>query len=223
MVRIFRVAMGLLVVFALTTMLMSPAQASACVWITLDPPCTTPVPGSVFTTDLKASSWQGVAGALDFTIHYDPTVLHIIDFSVPSDSPFYPNLAINSDSYASGETRIAGFQVRDSEPWEIPITIGILTWQVVGAPGLATDVTIEVTSVVAADWSPIEVLTYGQHIAIGKTGDVNNDDHVNVLDMILIAQHWGETGSSGWIPEDVVRDGVINVLDMVIIGQHWTG
>ena len=53
--------------------------------------------------------------------------------------------------------------------------------------------------------------------------DVNQDGHVNVLDMVLVGQHWGETGTPGWIPEDVNEDGVINVLDMVLIGQHWTG
>ncbi len=53
--------------------------------------------------------------------------------------------------------------------------------------------------------------------------DVNWDNYVNVLDMIRVGQHWGETGSPRWIPEDVKKDGVINVLDMIIIGQHWTG
>jgi hypothetical protein len=53
--------------------------------------------------------------------------------------------------------------------------------------------------------------------------DVNSDSDVNVLDMILIGQHWGQTGSPGWIPEDVNSDGTVNVLDMIVIGQHWTG
>jgi len=52
--------------------------------------------------------------------------------------------------------------------------------------------------------------------------DVNYDGVVNVLDMIRIGQHWGQTGSGGWILEDVNSDGVISVLDMIIIGQHWT-
>jgi len=53
--------------------------------------------------------------------------------------------------------------------------------------------------------------------------DVNCDDHVNILDMTLVGQHWGETGEPHWIREDVNRDGNINVLDMNLIGQHWTG
>ncbi len=51
--------------------------------------------------------------------------------------------------------------------------------------------------------------------------DVNQDGNINVLDMVLIGQHWGETGSPGWIREDINQDGSVNVLDMVLIGQHW--
>ena len=57
-------------------------------------------------------------------------------------------------------------------------------------------------------------------------GDVNGDGRVNVLDMVLIGQHWGETWISPeepWIVLDVNGDGVINIQDMILIGQHWTG
>jgi hypothetical protein len=53
--------------------------------------------------------------------------------------------------------------------------------------------------------------------------DINSDGVVNVLDIIGIAQHWGETGANGWIPEDVNNDGTIDVLDITIVGQNWTG
>ena len=53
--------------------------------------------------------------------------------------------------------------------------------------------------------------------------DVNGDGTTNVLDMVLVGQHWGETGLTGWIREDANEDGTINVLDMIVIGQHWTG
>ena len=53
--------------------------------------------------------------------------------------------------------------------------------------------------------------------------DVNSDGTANVLDMILVGQHWGETGLNGWIREDANEDGTVNVLDMIIIGQNWTG
>jgi len=53
--------------------------------------------------------------------------------------------------------------------------------------------------------------------------DLNKDNRTNILDLILLAQHWGETGTPCWIPADVNCDGVINILDMVLVGQHWTG
>ncbi|MFC1866462.1 putative Ig domain-containing protein [Chloroflexota bacterium] len=53
--------------------------------------------------------------------------------------------------------------------------------------------------------------------------DVNADNYTNVLDMIRIGQHWGETGVVGWIAEDVNEDETVNVLDMILIGQNWTG
>lgn len=54
-------------------------------------------------------------------------------------------------------------------------------------------------------------------------GDVNCDGRVNVLDMVLIGQRWGETGTPGWIREDINGDGCINILDMVLLSQRWTG
>jgi hypothetical protein len=53
--------------------------------------------------------------------------------------------------------------------------------------------------------------------------DINSDGAVNSLDMIMVGQHWGETGSPGWIREDISKDGVISVLDATLVGQHWTG
>jgi len=52
--------------------------------------------------------------------------------------------------------------------------------------------------------------------------DLNMDGKVDVLDMILVGQKFGQAGSPGWIREDVNKDGTIDVLDMILIGQHWT-
>jgi hypothetical protein len=37
----------------------------------------------------------------------------------------------------------------------------------------------------------------------------------------MIGNHFGETGTPGWIPEDVNKDGVINILDIVYAGNHF--
>ena len=84
----------------------------------------------------------------------------------------------------------------------------------------AANGTTNVTATAEDVTSDTVTVTVGE---AGVTGDVTNDGSVNVLDMIRVGQHWGETGTSGWIPEDVKEDGEINVLDMILIGQHWTG
>lgn len=51
--------------------------------------------------------------------------------------------------------------------------------------------------------------------------DVNGDGAVNYLDMIVVGNRYGETGTPGWIPEDVNDDGAVNYLDMIVIGNHY--
>ena len=50
-------------------------------------------------------------------------------------------------------------------------------------------------------------------------GDVNRDGHVNVLDLIQVAQYLGEDASVN--PEaDINADGVISILDLIIVASH---
>jgi len=55
--------------------------------------------------------------------------------------------------------------------------------------------------------------------------DINMDDHVNVLDLIMIAMHFGKhEGEEGYDKSvDLNNDGKINVLDLIIVAMHWTG
>jgi hypothetical protein len=60
-------------------------------------------------------------------------------------------------------------------------------------------------------------------ITVPLIGDVNGDGHVNALDLVLVGQHFGESGAPGWIPEDINVDGSVDVLDIILIFQNWTG
>ena len=46
------------------------------------------------------------------------------------------------------------------------------------------------------------------------TGDVNNDGSVNVLDLVIVASHFGKSGKSD---ADVNKDGVVNIADLVLV------
>lgn len=73
--------------------------------------------------------------------------------------------------------------------------------------------------------SPVPVIIENASVTVlpNEPWDVNNDDSVNILDLILIGQDWGEAGPPCWISADVNCDGVVNILDMILVGQHWTG
>jgi len=82
----------------------------------------------------------------------------------------------------------------------------------------ATSITVSVTD--SANATATKTLTVP---AVYAAWDVNMDGSVNVLDLILIAEDFGQTGTPGWIREDVNSDGVVNIEDLIIVGQHWTG
>ena len=85
---------------------------------------------------------------------------------------------------------------------------------------------IQLLNVVAGDRNgiPVDIIIHDGSVEIvAHPWDVNNDGNVNVLDMIVIAQHWMETPESpNWYPRaDVNNDSVVNVLDLIIVGQHF--
>ena len=51
--------------------------------------------------------------------------------------------------------------------------------------------------------------------------DVNEDGDIDTQDIVMVGNHWGETGTPGWIREDVNSDGNIDTQDIVVIGMHW--
>jgi hypothetical protein len=84
---------------------------------------------------------------------------------------------------------------------------------------------LDLTNVIVGNLTgqPVAMTVSDGSVTICPDWDVNLDESVNVLDMTLVGQHWGETGAAHWIRGDVNRDGEVNVLDMILIGQHWTG
>jgi hypothetical protein len=80
-------------------------------------------------------------------------------------------------------------------------------------------VRFEVSDGVLSDFEDVTITV----IQLYQDWDVNGDAAANILDMILVGQHWDETGLTGWIREDANEDGTISVLDMIVVGQNWTG
>jgi hypothetical protein len=51
--------------------------------------------------------------------------------------------------------------------------------------------------------------------------DLNGDHNCNIGDVVKVGLKWGQTGSPGWIPEDVSPNGAIDIGDVVVIGLYW--
>lgn len=55
-----------------------------------------------------------------------------------------------------------------------------------------------------------------------RAADVNTDGVVNILDLTLIAAHFGETPTEDQSPNpDVNRDGIVNILDLTLVASHF--
>ncbi len=54
---------------------------------------------------------------------------------------------------------------------------------------------------------------------VSNPADVNEDGVINVLDMVLVARHFGES-----VPPnseiDINADGIVNILDLILVSQH---
>jgi len=147
-------------------------------------------------------------------------------------SPYLPTLEVTTNSLANGTAGMAYSQTMEATggmaPYTWTIASGMLplglsfssSGVISGTPttGGPTSVSFKVTDTngtIATQSLTINI--------VYVLGDINKDGAVNVLDMILVTQHFGETGTPGWIPEDLKNYGIINVLDCIIMGQHWTG
>lgn len=51
--------------------------------------------------------------------------------------------------------------------------------------------------------------------------DINRDGKVDDTDNNMLTEHYGETGTPGWIREDINKDGVVNYLDLSILTSHY--
>ena len=66
----------------------------------------------------------------------------------------------------------------------------------------------------------VERLSGSVEVPNQPTWDVNNDGFVNIFDVVLVGQHFGENPPTDE-RVDANRDGVVNILDLVFVGRHY--
>ncbi len=53
-----------------------------------------------------------------------------------------------------------------------------------------------------------------------EKGDANYDGAVDILDLDILALHWGDTGAS-WTDGDFDQSGIVDILDLNLLADNW--
>jgi hypothetical protein len=113
-----------------------------------------------------------------------------------------------------GQKMKAGINTYSGLPQGITLNSqGVLSGTPSGPPGIYT-FTVAVTD--ATNQTASSVLSMN----IYQKGDINQDFQVNVQDLIIVGQAFGQTGTPGSLQADTNGDGVVDVRDLIIVGQH---
>ena len=80
-------------------------------------------------------------------------------------------------------------------------------------------------AVISSNVSLPVIISNGSVEILWEPWDLNHDGHVNVLDLIIVAMHFGShEGDENYDASvDLNNDGAINVLDLIMVAMHWTG
>lgn len=53
--------------------------------------------------------------------------------------------------------------------------------------------------------------------------DINNDTYCNLMDFVVISNHYNESGNPGWIKSDVDKNGVVEKKDILFASMYYGG
>ena len=182
--------------------------------------CGTPYSFRVMARNAEGygTAWAGLGIRWTLACDYDPPVIDDIAFdNCISECPTCPDSAITVADHdpeggiltyywqALDGGNIIGsgssvfFDPPDTGPHVCPYRVKVTITSSVS--GLTDDATIG--------------------IFVKLTGDVDGNGVVNVIDKVQVRNHFGESGSPGWIPADVNCNGVVNVLDKVKVRNQF--
>jgi hypothetical protein len=211
-----------------TTATISPFTPTPPPYVQADPAAQTILPEETFCIDILVNSDTHTVKTVGFQLTYNGTWFMIDSFT-------YENLLGSSvlqlgAPSAGDDSGFINYAVSRTDGGADPENGNLVTICFTAKPGTPeATYPLDIHDVILVDGTDAIIsgvtLVDGEVTLnpCGNDPDVNDDGKVNVLDMILVGQRWGQTGDPGWIPEDINCDGIINILDMISIGQHWTG
>ena len=158
------IVMKLLFVLIITS---SAASQSYYVTFNISSSSSMPEVGDIFTTTLQFTTHGAVLGSYDIRANYDPTLLKIIQVTVPTESEFHDNTFVDQNSFTSGSTAIGAFQTENTSVRDTPTDFAQIQWEVLSPPTSRDAIMLDPITVIDANWRPINVY----HTGVTLTGD----------------------------------------------------
>jgi hypothetical protein len=73
----------------------------------------------------------------------------------------------------------------------------------------------------AEDTSHNQVSSSTMKLSLPPNWDINNDGRNTILDKVLISVKYGQTGTPGWIREDINNNGIVDMIDLNYDSNHY--
>ncbi len=163
---------------------------------------------------------QRLAG-YGLVISYDPAIINATSV-VASSGGFMA--AVNIDR-TLGTITVAGFDAAGLEP-NTALDLIVISWKALTEGNSAIDIQVnelvdETTAVIGTPNGISNSIIVGPAFDLG---DVNNDEKVDIVDALLVAQFYvGEVVSIDETLADVNLDGEIDIIDALLIAQFYVG
>ena len=195
----------------------APTPTPEVTTINITPSTKTVLPGP-FTVNVTVEPEVPIAG-VQFDLSFNSSLLRANNVTegnlLKQDGANTYSYSGTIDNAAGTITHVASAITTSGETVSTPGVFATIQMTAKSAAGTST---LDLSNVIVGDinGNAISITVNNGSVTISTAPwDVNGDGFVNVLDMISVGQHFGETGAPGWIPEDVNRDGVIDVRDML--------
>ena len=181
--------------------------------------------GDTFTLDINTENVHDLAG-WQFDVAFDPAVLEAVEVKegdfLKSDggATFFQRGTIDNRS-----GKIKGLSAASLSKDGASGRGTLLSVTLTAKSGGQTQLRLENFQLAAITGASIAagphevVITIEGQLAIG---DVNRDGQVSILDLVLVARHFGETVPAN-SEVDINGDGLINILDLILVAQHMGG
>ena len=179
--------------------------------------------GDTFTLEVRAEDIYNLAG-WQFDIAYDPAVLEAVevnegDFLKTGGETFFQSGKIENRS-----GKIKGLSSARLGEDGVSGTGILLSVTFTAKTAGRTQLRLDNFQFAAGTGKPIDAGPHEVVITVEgeqTTGDVNRDGQVSILDLVLVARHFGKTVPAN-SETDINGDGVINVLDLILVSQSMS-